>query len=44
MLKTLTVEGLQRLRPTDIGWLQPLLRDAALLDELNLVTRRWRQR
>ncbi|MFF7967059.1 hypothetical protein ACFZC3_17060 [Streptomyces sp. NPDC007903] len=44
LLETLTVDGLQRLRPTDIDWLQPLVRDEALLDELNLVTRRWRQR
>ncbi|MGI5380613.1 hypothetical protein ACQEV2_41705 [Streptomyces sp. CA-251387] len=44
LLKTLTPDGLQRLRPTDIDWLQPLVRDATLLDELNLITRRWRQK
>lgn len=43
LLKTLTPDGLQRLRPTDIDWLQPLVCDVTLLDELNLVTRSWRQ-
>ncbi|BAC67924.1 MULTISPECIES: NACHT domain-containing protein [Streptomyces] len=43
LLKTLTHDGLHRLRPTDVDWLQPLVHDASLLDELNLVTRRWRQ-
>ncbi|MFI6407651.1 NACHT domain-containing protein [Streptomyces sp. NPDC050548] len=43
LLKTLTRDGLQRLRPTDVDWLRPLVHDATLLDELNLLTRRWRQ-
>ncbi|MFD5025095.1 hypothetical protein [Streptomyces sp. NPDC058373] len=43
LLKTLALDGLQRPRPTDTDWLQPLVRDATLLDELTLATRRWRQ-
>lgn len=43
LLKTLTRDGLQRLRPTDVDWLQATVRDATLLAELNLITRRWRQ-
>ncbi|MER6385464.1 ATP-binding protein [Streptomyces sp. NPDC001250] len=42
LLQTLTRDGLHRLRPTDIDWLQPLVRDESLLAELNLVTRQWR--
>ncbi|WP_143670059.1 NACHT domain-containing NTPase [Streptomyces sp. Ag109_G2-15] len=43
LLKTLTRDGRQRLRPTDVDWLQTIVRDETLLAELNLVTRRWRQ-
>ena len=33
MLITLSRGGLQRLRPTDVDWLQTIVRDASLLAE-----------
>ncbi|RZB19609.1 hypothetical protein StrepF001_12850 [Streptomyces sp. F001] len=39
LLITLSRGGLQRLRPTDVDWLQTIVRDASLLAELSTVHR-----
>ncbi|MFD8050170.1 NACHT domain-containing protein [Streptomyces chartreusis] len=43
LLITLTTDGLHRLRPTDVDWLQTTVRDEALRAELLRITRRWRK-
>ncbi|MFI1487981.1 helix-turn-helix domain-containing protein [Streptomyces sp. NPDC020747] len=43
LLRTLTPEGLLRLRPTDINWLSPVVRDERLLTDLDHIRRRWHQ-